>query len=156
MAYTLNAFVATLPVLERFRQDFPAFKVVALKQKLGLIPLTAEISQSLWDQAPPFGSVVFQRLPQALTDYAARASQAGYLAYVEADYFGGAGHQAAVIWKDGQRERGPFLAYRLPLSDMPINYALRLLGVTIYQALDEFETVGLNAYRHTEDWLNAR
>ena len=30
---------------------------------------------------------------------------------------------------------------------------LRLIGVKVGAALDEFEAIGLHRHRHTEDWL---
>ncbi len=79
----------------------------------------------------------------------ARMSRSAVVAYVETDYFGGAGTQAAAVWRDGVLAWGPEKA-----SPGPINGALRLLGARAREGTDEFESVGLHRFRSNEDWLD--
>ncbi|WP_378736720.1 hypothetical protein [Nocardia brasiliensis] len=65
-------------------------------------------------------------------------------ALVVTDYFAGMGDQGAVVSIDG----GPIR----PVAD--INDALRALGVTAAEGLDEFDTVGLGNHRSTPDYLD--
>lgn len=65
-------------------------------------------------------------------------------ALVVTDYFAGVGSQAAVVSVDG----GPIR----PAGD--INDALRALGATAAEGLDEFDTVGLDAHRSPPDYLD--
>ena len=68
---------------------------------------------------------------------------------LEADYFGGAGEQAAVLWENGRRQLTSGPKYRA------INTMLKRLGVTFTaSAYDEFEAVGLDQHRDTDDWLS--
>jgi hypothetical protein len=90
-------------------------------------------------------------------------SRGGAVAYVEAEFFGGTGSQAAVVWRDGAvvlpptvttdepGERGERIELGDP--DWAINRALQVLGASAEGAIDEFEAVGLRAHRDTEDWL---
>jgi hypothetical protein len=75
-------------------------------------------------------------------------SAAGRVAYVETEYFGGVGTQAAAVWENGRTILGPKQA-----DIGPINDALRLLGVACTQTQDEFAVAGLDRHRETEDWL---
>jgi hypothetical protein len=70
------------------------------------------------------------------------------VAYVETEYFGGDGVQAAAVWEGGAIAFGPRQA-----DAGPINEALRLLGVERTTAQDEFDTVGLGRHRRNEGWI---
>jgi hypothetical protein len=74
--------------------------------------------------------------------------------YIEAEFFGGTGSQAAVGWQGGVVRFGPRRT-QTPTEDregytvvldpykMAINVALRWLGVTRSERPDEFDTVGI-------------
>jgi hypothetical protein len=74
--------------------------------------------------------------------------------YIEAEFFGGTGSQAAVGWQGGVLSFGPRRT-QMPMEDregyavvadqddMAINAALRWLGITRTQTRDEFDTVGI-------------
>jgi hypothetical protein len=70
------------------------------------------------------------------------------VAYIETEYFGGTGTQAAAVWEGGKIILAPRRA-----DIGPINDALRLLGVTRTPTQDEFDVAGLRRHRRTEDWL---
>ena len=72
--------------------------------------------------------------------------KAGSFVYVEAEFFGGAGHQSAVGFTDGATVFGPLAARDA------INQALRFLGVTPTGKQDEFDTAGLFRHRSTDAW----
>lgn len=94
--------------------------------------------------------------------FAANASRAGPLAFLETGYFGGAGHQAAVVWIGGELALGPAAVKAAdqalrPPSLWPINAALRLVGVVAADGEDEFQSFGLGFYRSNEAiWSMAR
>lgn len=90
--------------------------------------------------------------------FAAQASRGAALAYVETNYFGGQGSQSAALWRDGAlmlkpsemaNENSP----SRPRSLWPINVALRTLGVVARPGSDEFEALGLAAWRQTDEIL---
>jgi hypothetical protein len=75
-------------------------------------------------------------------------SSAGRVAYIETEYFGGIGEQAAAVWEDGRLIMPATLA-----PSGPINEALKLLGVQRTATQDEFDVAGLGRHRRTTDWL---
>ena len=102
------------------------------------------------------------RLSTHLSKWGAAQSVAFPLAYIETDYFGGPGEQAAVAWEHGLVVFGPVKTKDLyenrkfvptPLLEGAINRAIRLLGVVRGSVRDEFDAVGLGWHRSDEAWL---
>ncbi len=79
------------------------------------------------------------------------------VAYLEAEYFGGASSETAQVWDGGHVVLGPLhLAENEPppADGSPISQALRRLGVDKRDHHDEFDAVGLGRFRETDDWLD--
>lgn len=146
MGYELQAVIAGDGLLQAASQDLAAARVAPLGQGLALMPMTDELFDSVTDGSThrPLG---FWKLPGAFDYVLAEWSTAGPVAYVEADYFGGAGEQRAAVWAEGALELGPLQ------TDSPISRALRRLGAVAGAATDEFSGVGLDRHRHMEDWI---
>ncbi|MEB3042561.1 hypothetical protein [Rhizobium mulingense] len=94
----------------------------------------------------------FRSLSAALEQPLATAYGHGLLAYIETEYFGGAGSQAAAAFADGDMI---FSAAkpdtRDPIGpDDPINPALRRLGVEATGHVDAFAALGLGRFRSLE------
>jgi hypothetical protein len=91
------------------------------------------------------------RLLEAL---AVRSGEDG-LAYIEAEFFGGAGDQGAVLFRHGEvewlSEFGP-IGRVMPIT--PVSEALKRLGVNRDKFPDEFEALGVGRHRETQDWLD--
>lgn len=66
--------------------------------------------------------------------------------YVEAEYFGGDGGQASVLFRCGTQV-GPINS-----SDSAINEGLRILGMIAKPPLDEFDSIALSRERNTDNW----
>ena len=121
--------------------------LVELEQGFFLIPLTGDLYDALneFDQGeklPPFYFLTAHLEARVLG-----LIGAGCVGYLEAEYFGGYGEQAAVFWEGGRRQFVPETGYGA------INTVLRRLGVAKNGAHpDEFEAVGLSQHRHTDDW----
>lgn len=82
---------------------------------------------------------------------AARLSSAGStIAYVEADFFGGEGLQASMVWVDGRVDGEPqamdlgYPGSDAPSTEWPINAALRAIGVQANDQIDEFGALQLS------------
>ena len=123
---------------------------VILPQSLTLIPLPDDVLDALPEASLPVTPTAgFTHLTGPLEVLIGQLSQAGRVAYVEAEYFGGTGSQVAAVWDGGRvlwgLERG---------ERGPVNHALRLLGVRRTDSHDEFGSVGLDRHRHLEDWLD--
>ncbi len=87
--------------------------------------------------------------------FAARASAGTALAYIETEYFGGMGSQAAVLWEHGALRLGPavmtaYEARKRPQKLWPINAALRALGIEATDTDDEFQSFGLANFRSND------
>ncbi len=153
MAYTLQAIIGKIQVLEGPNKRFVQARIVPLEQGLGLIPVTDKLIDEIrsLDLQPP------EQVPAGpdgtLSPEAAQlaqyASQWGVVALVEAEIFGGVGEQAATVCQNQQVIGGPWLAGKAT----PISQALRLLGVDKGNQYDEFEAVGLGLHRSNEEWL---
>jgi len=126
-------------------------RVVPVGGGLLLVPITSPLltyveSQRSGRYEGP--SRTCRALTGALARFARRLSSTGPVAYIETDYFGGRGDQAATVFLRGQR------VLRRPRATLgPINDALALLGVTTSTLGDGFDTVGLGRYRQTGLWL---
>jgi hypothetical protein len=81
-----------------------------------------------------------------------QAAGDGSLAYIETNYFGGTGSQAAALFSAGNViMRASLPIGREPASrDDPINTALRALGVRAAGREDEFGAIGLGRFRDLE------
>lgn len=149
MGHFITGLVAAPPLLAdmagRHRLPAPA----PLAQGLAFLPLRdTDLDAFL---TPPLTGVPegFSYLSAPLIDYLLTLSLGGPVAYVETDYAGGGGSQGAVVFRDGRLAMQPVTAHT-----GPINRALALLGVTVGNGhQDEFEAVGLNRHRHTEEWI---
>lgn len=81
---------------------------------------------------------------QSIYSFGSSLSEKGKAAYVEAEFFGGTGTQASVTFENGSKISGPKVSLKA------INIALQFLGVSKSPSLDEFDSLGLGKYRHTE------
>jgi hypothetical protein len=70
---------------------------------------------------------------------------------ISTDYFGGAGSQAATLWKDGKKffSRSDEDSWSDP---GPINELLKSMGVVNSPGMDEFDTINLGRYRSNRDF----
>jgi hypothetical protein len=146
MSYRLNAAVGPFDLLRRVVPDEVRSSVVPLHQGMGLVPLVP------W----PYEKAGSAFPGDKLSDW----SRAGTIGEVEADFFGGDGHQTASLWRDGQRVWGPSHTREFsgPRHEWPINAVLARLGVVLepratrLEYHDLFVEVGLAAERDHDGW----
>jgi hypothetical protein len=154
--YCLEAVVATEPVLRELAAGVPEARVVLLGQHLSLLPMTdAPFDAVTVAGAPELDG--FWKAHAGLGRLLAACSATGPAAYVEADYFGGTGTQSAQVWDVGKVALGPLHKgeqEKFAAGGSPISQALRRLGVTKGDHVDEFDAVGLGRHRRTDDWLS--
>lgn len=133
---------------------------VPLRQGLGLVPVRRAAFDRMGDGAGG-RDAVFWFLSVGIERVLLEASTASPLAYLEADIFGGVGWQAAGVWLGGGVVLGPVCTDVEPSCSTTLskagafNVALRFIGARSGGHVDEFEAVGLNAHRHTDDWVVA-
>jgi hypothetical protein len=169
MGHVVRGFISNMPLLRGLSGRYEHAYVAELQQGFGLLP----IIDTLFDEitlpiageagtAKSYHELFF--LSRAIEAVAKDASEAGPIAYIETDYFGGVGTQSAIVWNKGEVEFGPAETARrlkdpsvpeVPLLDGAINRALRVLGVVRGDYLDEFDALGLGKLRYTEDWAES-
>lgn len=124
MGHNISGFIADKDKLKMATAELSSAHVIALKcHNLGFLPYT-------WDLSDEIKKSFFHRF-----DFV--------VAFIETDYFGGAGEQRARVKKGRE----------IILRRGEINEALRLLGVTGDANKDEFDKVGLGQWRNNEDWV---
>jgi hypothetical protein len=149
--------LALLPVMPELAADVTpaALCVLGLDVLPGGTPLAARRRAELLT-GPESG---FGVLTPGLVALLEACSTIGTVGYVEADYHGREGSQAAAVWRSGVLVSGPLLLGRQEAfapGSAPISVALRILGVTAPGRLDEFVVAGLGRHRRTRDWIAAQ
>ncbi|MGC1215389.1 MAG: hypothetical protein WA890_29555 [Micromonospora sp.] len=162
MSYQLSAVVADVELLREQTAELDHAVLAALRQDFALLPVTPQLLEELTGALPdfaipePYAEQPFRLvLSPALADLLARWSRQGPVAYLEAEFAGGLGHQSAVVWLGGKVSWGPCFDDRLDRSraEWPINAALTRLGAEPGAWLDPFAELGLHLERDTAGWL---
>lgn len=146
MSYTLQAIVGLQQTLRDARAE--QLVTIALTDMLTMAPLTTQARKHHDIPFLPLTGDGAEFLPESTALLCRKLSRHGLIAYVEAEFFGGAGEQAHVLFKDGVGLGSPVIA------EGAINQALRHLGVLPGRHHDEFAAVGLGRFRDTDDWTS--
>ena len=150
MGHAIQAFITAGTREQRALLDAAGAPIVRLSG-LVLVPATDELFDHLrgGGEPPEQGTLEpFWKLSPGLARFAESLSMHSPVAYVETDYLGGPGDQAAAVWSRGALVMPPRRA-----EGGPINEALRLLGVERAGHHDEFDALGLGRHRSLESWL---
>lgn len=169
MGHFLQAFVGRETELSECLSGTNAAKIVLLRKGWAIVPLTSTLREFVHSQNPEEASLLrptFGSLTNAIGGWAERVFANHAVAYIETEYHGGVGSQRALVWKGGcivvgpvehddertqlPRRRRLFVGSRPDLTQLPINSALRFLGVTADDAKDEFDTIQLGTFRETD------
>ncbi|MFG3604543.1 hypothetical protein [Micromonospora chersina] len=162
MSYQLSAVVADVELLREQTAGLDHAVLAALRQDFALLPVTPQLIEELTGRLPDFatGEPSTEQpfrlvLSPTLDELLARWSREGPVAYLEAEFAGGLGHQAAAVWLGGERSWGPCFDDRLdrPRAEWPINAALARLGAEPGPWIDPFAELGLHLERDTAGWL---
>lgn len=153
----LEAVLARNDVARHLTAQLPSLRIVRLDQDMRLLPLTENVIRVMTPEPWEYPLLFDRHVPEPLAALLLEASRLGAVAYVEADFWGGDGRQACVVWEGSRIVLGPIIEEeRLGprLHEGAINRALRSVGVSVGpDALDEFDTVGLGRRRRTAEWL---
>jgi hypothetical protein len=159
MGHHIRGFIARYDDLRPATANLPGALVVPVSLGYGFLPVTDQLASD--DEPAPFEHL--ERLTTRLGAWAEDQSRHFPLAYVETDYFGGDGWQAAMAWTNGRVVFGPVRTSDLweggkfiptPLLEGAINRAVRHLGVERGTAQDEFDALGLGRHRSNDSWLS--
>ncbi|MGC4804217.1 hypothetical protein [Micromonospora sp. DT233] len=162
MSYRLSAVVADVELLREQTAGLDHAVLAALRQDFALLPVTPQLVEELTGALPDFAverpgpERPFELvLSPALTGLLAGWSRHGPVAYLEAEFSGGLGRQASVVWLGGAVAWGPHFDDVLdaPRERWPLNAALTRIGAEPGRWLDPFAELGLHLERNTDGWL---
>ena len=150
MGHSVHLIIGKDAAIAAFLNQWPLARTVDLRGGWQAIPVDEALYAAIEAKHPgairPSGLDVS---PLGLSEaLAAATAKGGGLAYVETEYFGGTGAQAATAFIDGHEVVAPQSAK----AAGPINQALRRIGVTRTDANDEFDTLGLGERRTMTDY----
>jgi hypothetical protein len=155
MAHCLRLFAGHPRGLLRYRALVPALRLFYLTPgaELAVIPIDDD-GQDALHRAYGTGEwldTLGMQLTSSDAAFAADASRSSAIAYLQTDYAGGTGAQAAALWIGGDWALRPLslaadVAGNRPRATWPINAALRGLGVKSVAGRDEFDCFGLGAF----------
>ncbi|KOX02276.1 hypothetical protein ADK65_08935 [Streptomyces sp. NRRL B-1140] len=156
MSYDLQAVIAAEETLRVAVRGLAAARTASIGQGLSLMPLTGVLREAVAysGEEVAFG---FRGLPSGFSKVLSEWSAGAPVAYVEVEYFGGAGEQRAAVWHGGHIVLGPLRVEEgepFPPSGSPVSQALRRLGVVTSAGQDEFSAVRLDRHRHTDAWIS--
>jgi hypothetical protein len=144
MSYELQALVGDESVL---RAASPAdVTVIPLPQHKALIPLSTIVQDRYGIPFLPFTDEGVDSVTSTVMEFILPFARCGRIVYIEAEFFGGDGTQACIMWDRGGQPSAPLV------DNHAINTALRFLGVKVGNHHDEFDALGLGRYRGTDDW----
>jgi len=135
MTHHISGFIGPEDKLTVQTKKLKNAKIIPLVQGFAFMPLGDELYAE-----------VYKHNPKPMLWLAKRLGMDS-IAWVETDYFGGAGEQSAITWINGKKHR-----YR-PQQGRPIDDAMNALGVVCEGDNDEFDTLGLGKYRTNDAWL---
>lgn len=141
--YTLQAIIAKTGTLNS--SCLEGAKIVSLLQDYEMLPFTDSLLEQHEIIFLPLTDEGLAVLPENISSLCESLSTQNKLAYVEAEFFGGAGTQASVIFSEGNIEADPII------NKSAINHALKNLGVEKNNNFDEFETL---VYKNIETQIN--
>ena len=149
MGYTLQAII--IPVSLREHAVKRGLSCVRLAgSDLCLIPLAADQIETLDIPFLPLTDGGKATIGPDLDTLCRAMSINVKFAYVEAEFFGGAGTQGFALYENGAPASAP------TVHAEAINQALRWLGVRHESNKDEFDTIGLGTHRSTSGWLKTK
>jgi hypothetical protein len=157
LGHAVRLFVGPLVALRAFEKISRHARIFALTPEATVF--VVPFDEDLEDDVQQFQGTgdcldAGPRISTGVMAFAARASQGAGISYLETEYFGGVGEQNAVLWQNGVLTLGPLTMSsdggalgRRPRTLWPINAVLRGLGLRAEVGLDEFDAIGLGAYR---------
>jgi hypothetical protein len=143
MGYFLQALIGKQQTFKTNISPFQNVRIVTLQQDIAIIPITNELCEEIGVNSE---IEKFYKLSPEIEEWAQQISAAGFVAYVEAEFFGGTGSQSAIAWNAGSRVINPIH------GENAINQILKHLEVNRENAHDEFEAIGLGKHRNTNEW----
>lgn len=159
MSHYIHCIIGKTEQIKTVANKFLNAKFANLRQEITLIPMNDE----LFDYITENSDFKKDDIPTNNFTYS-NSSTFGFLCeisndipigYIETDYFGGTGTQAAVLFDKGEVHSLYFTddtlqskSNTLPEQKRAINIILEKLGVTKQNYYDEFAAIGLSDFRN--------
>ena len=150
MGHCIQAIIAAPEVADFLQSACPQLPRVVARQGFVILPIDADFIDSVTDARPSQSSESFMLLTDPFQDFLRELSRYGRVAYIETEYFGGAGGQGAAVYSDRQVIMEPEWG-----ESGPINRALEIMSVKRSLLGDRFTALGLDAYRSNDDLIDA-
>lgn len=151
MGHNLSAIIGNCAATEKLSADWSCAQTIRLPQGYCLIPLTDDFFDTVtaaFGTSNEAGATDLIYLTAAIHHLLCQYTVHNKLIYIETDYTGGVGTQAGVLYSNGQISVLP------QNSSGTINRLLQALGVKRLPGKDEFDTLQLGRYRHTNDLVD--
>lgn len=145
MGHCISAIIGRREDVRKIAEQMIHADLIELPQGFGMILMTDRLLCDVEELAEVSDKAVFpelERFTEAVGELMERYSFHTKLAYIETDYFGGAGTQGGVLYENGRVGAAP----RVDGSGV-INALLSELGVWRGSGKDEFDSLGLGKYR---------
>ncbi len=145
MGHCISAIVGRHSDVCRIAENMIHADLIELPQGYGMVLMTDKLLRDVEELAEVSDEIVFpelDRFTEAVRELMERYSFHTKLAYIETDYFGGAGTQGGVLYENGCAAAAPSVA-----ETGVINALLSELGVWREPGKDEFDSLGLSKYR---------
>lgn len=151
MGHSVHLIIGRGEAVAAFLRQWPVARAVDLESGWRAIPVDQPLHDAI-EAAYPGAErpLELDVSPLGVERALVAATEAGGgLAYVETEYFGGAGGQSAMACVDGREVVSP---ERAGSGGGAINHALRAIGVVRSAEHDEFDTIGLGSRRSMDDY----
>jgi hypothetical protein len=134
--HEIQGFVAREDALHRGAASLPGARVLPLFLGFGFLP----VAQRLLAEDNPASAHLDKSTLMTLGTWAEEQSLLYPLGYVQTEYFGGTGAQAAIVWSGGRAVLGPICTLTewkdgnylsAPLLEEAINQAMRHLALSV-------------------------
>lgn len=150
MAHCIQVIVASTAVAEAICALFPQLRRVTAPEGFSILPIDANFVYIATKTRPQQCTETFMLLTDKFRSFLRGLSRVGPLAYLETEYFGGAGGQGAAVYSNREVKLEP------AWQDFGIiNQALGLIGVKASKGRDCFDTMSLCNYRSIDDLIEA-
>jgi hypothetical protein len=164
MGYELNALFGKTQALSKLKFPSKPIQLATLSQGFSLLPIPEtdeEIDGFSRIYFADSDDVLFLEegiIPVPIYNSLLNISNGGKFAFLSAYFSGGTGKQYSVIWENGKVIKEFPITWNDDVDSwekMPINQALKLLGVLREGEYDEFDTMRLSRFSETYDWYQS-
>ncbi|WP_420387023.1 hypothetical protein [Roseivirga sp.] len=169
MRHFIEVIIAEDSIIESIESDWIYGNKLTLSQGFSLIPMTTNFFDDINDlvnirKVDSFDE--FKFLSSSVEELLMHKSHNSRVAYIETDYWGGAGVQTGILFENQKMKMGPLKTeivwierdnsyQQIPQGKTAVNRILEQLGVSRIGEKDEFDSLGLGNFRSNEDIINS-